>query len=567
MASKKAAKALKKYCRIFLWVRAQDSALAEAIQDLCLEGALSGSRRHGATFLYPAAKVRKQIVKDAYSEEPEEAIRLLEAHIIPTAVRSAADFREGVGSRLGVLLEVEEEGGETVTLKGGAKLKPAGDFVPLRKDNIAVWTVEEGEVPLEGPEFKFARRRRSAAHEKGGPKGAYEGGGAETARSALASRTEEAYAAALRGGGRGGASDPYLTCAVSLLNFLKLNAPAVLAGVLPLIDRDPAVTFYLLLEPYKTKGDDFLLPSKLLFGARGWNGAEIYETAVAEFEAFFEPPPAAAKAGLARDRSTGKAVEPFYRRAPGMVREATDRVRLRIIGEDGRRANKISTPKEVREVYATLAAKNAIGGLHPVFPDRTIAALPGAKKLWQDELRFVLHAALQEVRGMPVYDDGAFAEIVGMLRHLRPGNDYAKEAALASPDQLRLNVAPQAEFMLLVKFVNSTCFLYAAVPAGKVGGGWGDVPMAAQPGAFTDPRDLRVWNPEQQKQQHLAALRSAGVDAPHSLDAGCIARIRHYVALHGRLPPDLGIVQAAPPSAAAPSPATPPVPTRQAPAR
>src|SRR3990172_7321550 len=133
MASKK----LQKYCRIFQWVDAKDSDLAGAIRDLCMEGALSGGRHSGATFLFPSPGVRKQIVKDAYSADPEKAIRLIEAHIVQDAVRTAAEFRKGVGSRLGVALEVESGAGSSVVLKGGAKLKVAEDFHPLRKDNIA----------------------------------------------------------------------------------------------------------------------------------------------------------------------------------------------------------------------------------------------------------------------------------------------------------------------------------------------------------------------------------------------------------------------------------------------
>ncbi len=145
-------KKLQKHCRIFLWVEGHDPALAQAIRDLCMEGALSpGRASSGVTFLYPTAAVRKEIIEKAYGPDAEEALRLLDANIIPEVVRTPAEFRRVGGNRLGVQLKVVGAEGSLVRLEGGAVLRPAEDFSPLRKDNIAVWTVEEGELPTEGP--------------------------------------------------------------------------------------------------------------------------------------------------------------------------------------------------------------------------------------------------------------------------------------------------------------------------------------------------------------------------------------------------------------------------------
>ncbi|GFR90096.1 60 kDa polyprotein, partial [Elysia marginata] len=222
MASKKK---LQKYCRIHQWIVAKDEALAGAIRDLCMEGALSGGRRSGATFIYPPSSVSKEIVKKAYSADAEEAIFLLNAHIIPDSVRTAADFKRGVGSRLGIKLEVESASGSSVTLKGGAKLKVADDFHPLRKENIAVWEVESGEVPLEGPKFEAPKRGRGEC--RGEYRGGFGASGATlNARQLLASGVEHNYDECMRAN-RCRTKDPYLAHAVSLLNFLKQNHPSL----------------------------------------------------------------------------------------------------------------------------------------------------------------------------------------------------------------------------------------------------------------------------------------------------------------------------------------------------
>lgn len=533
---------MQKVCRIFQWIEQTDKDLAAAIRDLCMEGALSpGRNTPGVTFLYPTKEVRKKIVADTYSAEPENAIRVLEGHIVPDAIRTTADFQRATGSRLGVRLDVESSDGAGVTLQGGAKLVPAADFVPLRRDNIAVWVVDSGEVPLSGAEFKVAARGRATRGGKG--RGQYRGGADQlTARQALASHVEAAYSACMRAD-HCRARDPYLISAVSLLNFLRVQHPDQLLKVLPMLDRDPAVTFYLLLEPYKTSGGDYVLDGAILFGPAGWNGAEIYEGAVSEFESFFELIGQEASPS-AEDAATGSPVVPYAFRDTQFVRSAVDEVRMQILGEDGKKANKINTPKAVRAVYRVLADKNAVAGAQPVLPDETVRALPGAKKLWQDELRFVLHAALQELRQMPIFEDAVFAEIIQTLRLQRPGNDYATEAALSSAEALQANVAPQSEFLLLLKFINSTDFLYIPVPAEKIGGAWGDVPVVSEPSAFYNPADINVYNAEASKQRLLGWYRASGQDTPRVLDQGSIAAVQHYIARHGALPPGLRLAPA-----------------------
>ena len=527
-------KKLQKYCRIFQWVEANDDAFARAIHDLCMEGALSAGRRSGTTFLFPSADLRKEVVKKAYSKEPEEAIRLLEAHILSGVARTANDFRD-LGSKLGIKIELESGAGSKATLKGGAQREVAADFVPLRKDNIMVWKVVSGAVPLEGPAFEMARRGR------GEPLAVKTGGCEYSAkdRRQLARTVELAFDHCMQKD-RCQTADPYLTHTVSLLNFVKQNHPATLPAVLALVDRDPAVTFYLLVEPYKSAGSDYVLRDEVLFGPSGWNGAEVYQSAVTEYQSYFNAL-AAQQTFTAEDRASGNSVVPLAFRDSSFVRTAVDNVRMQIIGEDGRKANKIQTPKLVREAYAALASGNKIADAQPILPDETLSLVPGAKKLWQDELRFVLHAAMMELRRAPRYEPQQFTEILEVLRFIRPGNDYGAEAQLSNAELLQGNVNAQSDFLLLLKFINSSDFLYVPVSDEKVGGDWRDIPVTED---LYDPSDLRVYNAEASKHRHLESLRARGLDAHRGLSPGAIAAIRQYVATHGSLPPELGVVEA-----------------------
>lgn len=512
MASKKTSKGqLKMFCQIGHYIRQKDADLADAIDHCCMGGALRPHRGVGVTFLFPAdADFRREIVDLVYSERAEEAVALLESLIVSDCLTEAAHFRREIGSKRGVRLEAEKVEANRVTLKGGAVLAPADDFVPLRRDNIAVWTLVSGRPPLEGPEFKSAARRP--------PKTG--GAAAASGRAALAAAVERDFDACLRADGCR-ARDPYLAKAVSLLNCLKAHRPDLYAAVLPLADPSPPVTFYLFLEPYKA-GGGYLLPDDALFGPAGWNGAEVFGDAAAEYAAHLAAPAGAGGPGA-----------PFVFRDRAAVAAATDVVRQQITGPKGSALNKLTTPKKVRDAYTALVGQNAIGGLQPILPAATLALVPGCKKLWQDEVRHVIHAHFEALRAVPAYGAGPagpaeFAQLVALLRNTWPGNDYAAEAQLTSLDRFKTLAVPNDTFAALVRFVNSSDFLY--VPPGAASAG----PAPAVPAG---PYDLSVYD---RGGAALAALRrNAGMVNPDGVDPAAIQAVRTYVALHGSLPPAL----------------------------
>lgn len=252
MASKKKDQ-LSKYCRIFLWLSQQDPDFAGAIRDLCLEGALSPSGRSGVTFLYPKDKeYRAEIVQKAYSEEADEAVQLIQSLIVPDCLKTGSDFERGpVGSRLGVRYVVEKADPKKVVLAGGVELAPAEDFSPLasRADSIAVWLVAKGRLPLTGEAYTPPQRKpKGAGHATGGAEPA-----GSAARATLARTLEAEYAACLAGGEP--RQNPYLKKVGGLLAHLQSNAPEALDRAALALDLDPVIAFYLLVEPYKTAGE------------------------------------------------------------------------------------------------------------------------------------------------------------------------------------------------------------------------------------------------------------------------------------------------------------------------
>ncbi len=506
MASKKKAQ-LTKHCRIYQWIEAQDPMLASAIHDLCLEGNLSPSHGRGVTFLYPKEKaLRDEIVEKAYSDDADEAQKLIESLIIPDALLTAADFnRRPVGNRLGVKIGVEAVEGSKVKLAGGAELSPADDFHPLSKraGDIAVWLLTKGRVPTSGESYSapVPARRGPKAPTRGG-----NGGEGPSERLLLARKVEAKFDRCMRLD-RCASHNPYLAKVVSLLNYLKMAHPDVLTKVLPVIDYEPVITFYLLLEPYKTSGEN-LIPDGILFGEGGWNCAHAYGNAVEEYKAIFASLPQQASSVYAfRDRAAVMAQIDLVRQKYGSL-------------------NPRSGPQFVQDCYAALASQNAIQGLTPILPDSTLAALAGGKKLWQDEFRFIVHEALQTMRQMP-YTSDVLGSILRDICTCWPGNNYASEIRLANVADLRSNVAPRNELLLLGKFVNSTDFLYLPVAPEAVGEAWGDP---------NNPLDWAVYN------RNAAALanlnRISGMVRAEGVSPQALQELTIYVKTHGgQLPP------------------------------
>jgi hypothetical protein len=555
MASKN--KQVQKFCRIFQWVEREDADFAGAIRDLCMERALSAGRRGGVTFLYPGADARKKIVDEAYGKAPESAIDLLNAHVITTAVATASEFlKKGkeleLATRGDYALEVESTSGDDVKLKGGAVLKPAKSFAPLKsRDNIAVWLVASGAVPTSGPKPKAGARGGRSGGVRGGdesdaPAPSHTGA---RARRAVAQTVEKQFADC-QGGREANAAlgsnvDPYLAHAVSLLNFLDRQHPEVFAAVLPLVDRCAATTFYLLLEPYKAQGGDYMIADDVLFGAEGWNGAMVFQEAVGEYEQVFarlaqQNTPCAQDRGKVRDGQP-ELVVPWIYRDPVFVRSAVDDVRCKkIVGDAGQKLDK-ATPQCVHKAYEALVATNTIGSAYPVFPDATLALLgSGAKKLWQDELRWILAPVFADLKHGPGgFSAGTFAETVQLLSVDRPGDNYRAEASVSNPEAIRASVDAEHEIDLLGCFANSTDFLYHAVPKTLTGGAdWGSIPATPTPVDLQD--HSAVQNTEAAKQNVLDLDRAQGGNERRSVTGGAIAELEHYMKSNGgALPPRL----------------------------
>jgi hypothetical protein len=441
-----------KFCHIMGWVKAHDPELADAISDLCMGGQLS-SRFGGATLLYPPAKIRKEIVDGAYSAEPEAAIDLIRAHIIPMCLKSAADFTgQTIGSKLEIEIGVESATAATVKLTGGAQLKPAKDFKPLRNDKIAVWLVDSGTIPTEGKAFEYRRRKGGGAASTPDAPAGWQG------RQKLAAQCEAEFKSNMSQQALAARVDlPYLKRVTSLMQYLAAHPECHgdLVKAVSTIDRNPVSTFYILVEPYKADGEPFLSHRSISGWISSGTDAEVAAPAT-EMLALFEQLGHVGESTAATD---GEVVSAGLFSNPSRVFSESRAVAQPLC--DGVSLNLLNN---IAKAYSQAIESNRIGTADAVWPAGVAASLGGSRKLWQDMLRFDLRVVQSHMHNrMASTSPGELLDIFETLVQQRYcGSDYWADLNNmygVSPGEHR-RVAPTVEVSRLCEFVMSWDFLY-----------------------------------------------------------------------------------------------------------
>jgi len=509
---------------IFDYVKKKDQEFAGALRHLGLERALiPGKHSAGVTFLYPMdAAYRNDIVEKAYgnSDSTKEAMKAVESLIIPVVYLRSSDFdHASVGSRLGVKFDVKAIARGRVEF-AGFELIPAEDFnLGANRDGTrSVWLISKGRPPLTGEIYKAPARQRKAT--KGGNEH-HTYGGDLSSRQQLAATTENEYNLCMKKD-KCSLRDPYLTKVTSLLSFLKSNHPELLALITPIVDANYIITFYLLFEPYKTKGD-FLISDDVLYGSDGWNERRSVGNGVAEYQDFFVKLYSSDVASTV-DKN-GERVVPYIYRDPSYVTSEVNEIRRSI--------ESISGPQDlaqnVQDAYVTLIDDNTINGKGPMFPDDTRAAFgTGIKKLWQDEFRLVFGEEFKHLninKKLP-FNEGEFNRIIQRIRET-PGNDYGKELKICNP--ARINALPASlpeSGAAVLAFIKSSDFFYKPVAPTQMG----------KQGGTLNPNDSRRYNRSIGDFRTLGRMYEGGAEEEAGLDPQTHSNLMNFLANGGKLP-------------------------------
>jgi hypothetical protein len=257
----------KTYCRIIDYLDATDSDLAQLVRGTCVDLTLGSTKgKAGITLLVPDKEYRAKIAKLAYSSDPAEATQacdMLNALILRDVFKSGADFmakRANIPNSLypSQHVGVKDVKGNTVTFESGAVAVLDAKFADSsKKKNLAVWHMK-GEIPVTSDRPAKIERGPAGRGTRGGKgkHGGYDQGVAsdlsKNLRWKIAVAVENEYALSLMQAQIGGQkhADPFVRCAMSLVEYLSEKNLELLKQALPLLSLSKA-DFYFLVEPHR----------------------------------------------------------------------------------------------------------------------------------------------------------------------------------------------------------------------------------------------------------------------------------------------------------------------------
>lgn len=278
---------------------------------------------------------------------------------------------------------------------------------------------------------------------------------------------------------------PYLSTVVSLLNYLRVKKPNVYQCVLPSIDYDPLITFYILVEPYKTSGQYFISDADLFENGGCWHKVSLCKNPKAEYLAHFEN-----KFSVPGTCFTEQA----------RVLAAIQEVRSSLV----ELRSYTALVSRIKTIYSTFAT-GTIKGLNGVLPPSCIQDKDADRKLWQDEFRFNIAAALKCLITHGKFSISEFELLIQRIQCGWKGNDYKTDLVIICEDT-KSKIITQAELGLLLGFICSSDFLYIPVNSQNVG------TETKRRADDADSSDFSVYNRNYEASKMISALSCDSCD-------------------------------------------------------
>lgn len=430
----------KTYCRIIDYLDAKDSDLAQLVRGTCTDMTLGSTKgKAGITFLIPDEDYRKKIAKFAYASDPAEATRacdMVNALILRDVFKSGADFmakRNNIPNSLypSQHVGVKDVKGNTVTFESGAVATlDAGFKDSSKKQNLAVWHLK-GEIPVTTDKPAKIERVQNRSVKGSSKRGGYDQSAAndlsKNLRWKIAVTVENEYGLALMQRQLGGKmQDPFVRCAMSLVEYLHEKNPELLEQALPLLSASKA-DFYFLIEPHRD-GPDYLINGEYI--ADWWKSRATHTAGSG----------CAIISKLAAEKGPAAGKVPAY------------------LGDIDRRRKELLKGCETRP-------RDCVSQVEAAYVAHCGGQEAGELKLLQDELRFLIHCSFSELEAEPAYDSGKLGQIVNMI------GEYMNKMAGTSEERksgrkvfnaaaLKFAIAPAEKIEVIKCFINSNYFLF-----------------------------------------------------------------------------------------------------------
>ena len=145
---------LKKYCSLSKYLEQNDKELYSVFENLCGISLLRPQRDStGVTMLIPKEKAyRQKIINAAYSTSPEVATAMLKSLVLRDYYPTPSSFGTSVVNLLGQKVSIDETSDTLVKLDKTLTLSQDKKFVPLNRDNMAVYFLTgKGEISTANP--------------------------------------------------------------------------------------------------------------------------------------------------------------------------------------------------------------------------------------------------------------------------------------------------------------------------------------------------------------------------------------------------------------------------------
>jgi len=470
------------YAGILEYLEDYDPDLHNIIRSLCLDYLFNLKGKPGITFLWPKdEEFRKKIFDLAESGDVDKAFEasdMIAALVIPDNLKSPDDFKaksDDIPNALNRTIEVDVKGSSINNVKftSGAIAVIDKKFTSAsRKNNLNVYILEKGEIPVEG---KLAQGKYIKRTSKKPTKGEEASGGfdisgmeAQKIRQDIAINVENAYFADHTYGtkgsrtARGGTEesrtsairDAYLEATLSLINFILVNmsdetiASVFVGRMLPIISFTK-VDFYLFVEPHRTSGE-YLIPTEIV---KQWNDKK-HTLSFSVQEVIDRVYRYLKDAGKSKGAPAVLSQEGRKR-----ILSAADEIRSRIqIEPQPRKLADI-----ICEAYQKVSQSNKIGGVDNIWPHELsdLYASELYRKILEDEMRYVVWWHFEKLESN--FSRQQFLNILQLISDYqkRDSDPNSQRSMLKMMNScLKVLIAPTDRINDIKVFVQSTFFMY-----------------------------------------------------------------------------------------------------------
>jgi thymidine kinase len=241
--------------------------------------------------------------------------------------------------------------------------------------------------------------------------------------------------------------DPYLGAIASFLRYLELNHKNVLENIIPLMDINPMISFYIILQPYKTN-PPYLVPRECIFDNNGTPLVTLDSfgfSAGKTYEAFLSWQPNKNEADKAKVFNAQKNIK-------AEVAKLCEQLCAAMSGTNKPSAELLVG--SVKDLYERLRKENKIGQLSNILPNTNIFGLD--QLLWIDEFRFWANEFLIKLEG----NAKKFTQMVCGIRQTFPGNNFTDELTVHNINTDQCGGSSLVVEFAIDKFLKSKLFMH-----------------------------------------------------------------------------------------------------------